>query len=158
LLRNGHINIGIIFTASKRYAGYQMAFNTFSMHPDERNIIYTEKGKYEDGYKSALKLLEKNTKLTALFADTDIKAFGAIEAFKEKGLSVPDDISVIGFDNISPDCEHFGLTSVDVPRYEMGKAAVAMVEKMILKKSLTSESQVFSGTVIERDSVKKLNR
>jgi DNA-binding LacI/PurR family transcriptional regulator len=77
------------------------------------------------GYPFAKKLLEKKRLFTALFAYNDISAIGAIRAFQESGLRVPEDISVVGFDDIAGAAFHHpSLTTIRQPLRKMGEIAV----------------------------------
>jgi LacI family transcriptional regulator len=82
------------------------------------------------GYETTRKLFERNVPFTALFAYNDISAVGAIRAVKETGLRVPEDISVVGFDDIREAAFHLpSLTTVRQPMKTMGAmAAEALVE------------------------------
>jgi len=91
----------------------------------------------ELGYVAARKLLDDGAKFTALFAFNDVSAIGAIRAFREASLRVPEDISVIGFDDIynaaffSP-----ALTTIRQPLKEMGRLAAELVLRRISNPSL----------------------
>jgi DNA-binding LacI/PurR family transcriptional regulator len=84
------------------------------------------------GYKVTRRLLAVTPAFTALFAFNDISALGAIRAIRESGLRVPEDVSVIGFDDIaSAAYQNPGLTTVRQPLYEMGqRAADTLVARM----------------------------
>jgi LacI family transcriptional regulator len=76
------------------------------------------------GYETTRKLIERNVRFTALFAYNDISAVGAIRATKETGLRVPEDISVVGFDDIREAAFHLpSLTTVRQPMKKMGAMA-----------------------------------
>ena len=80
------------------------------------------------GYPYAKELLERKIPFTALLAYNDISAIGAIWAFNETGLRVPDDISVVGFDDIpSASFNIPGLTTVRQPLLRMGQIAAKTV-------------------------------
>ena len=80
----------------------------------------------EIGYKPMQALLEKSRDFTAIFCFNDIAAIGAIRALKDAGLSVPDDVSVVGFDDIlSAAYSTPSLTTVRQPLFEMGKRGAA---------------------------------
>ena len=86
------------------------------------------------GYAVARGLLRVRPRATALFAFNDISALGAIRAIREAGLRVPEDVSVLGFDDIpSAAYQHPGLTTIRQPLYEMGQRAadtlVARIER-----------------------------
>ena len=84
------------------------------------------------GYVATRRLLEARPRFTALFAFNDISALGAIRAIRERGLRVPEDVSVVGFDDIpSAAYQNPGLTTVRQPLYEMGqRAADTLVARM----------------------------
>jgi DNA-binding LacI/PurR family transcriptional regulator len=90
----------------------------------------------EVGYKAAKKLLASRKPFTALFAFNDISAMGAIRAFRETGLRVPEDVSVVGFDDIqSAAYQNPGLTTVRQPLREMGRIAAETVLRRITRPS-----------------------
>ena len=77
------------------------------------------------GFKATAKLLSLPNPPTAIFAANDLSAFGAIAAIREAGLRVPDDISVVGFDDISAASQFFpALTTVRQPLHQIGRSAV----------------------------------
>jgi DNA-binding LacI/PurR family transcriptional regulator len=80
------------------------------------------------GHKAAKKILASRKPFTALFAFNDISAIGAIRAFREAGLRIPEDVSVVGFDDIlSAAYQNPGLTTVRQPLREMGRIAAETV-------------------------------
>ncbi|MBO0857721.1 MAG: LacI family DNA-binding transcriptional regulator [Chloracidobacterium sp.] len=86
----------------------------------------------ETGYLATKKLLERRTPFTALFAFNDISAIGAIRALREAGLGVPDDVSVIGFDDIPAAAYNYpALTTIKQPLREMGRLAAEYLLKRI---------------------------
>lgn len=84
------------------------------------------------GYPFAKQLLARNSRFTALFAYNDVSAIGAIRAFQEAGLRVPEDISVVGFDDIEGAAFHYpSLTTIRQPLRRMGEiAAAALLERI----------------------------
>jgi DNA-binding LacI/PurR family transcriptional regulator len=83
------------------------------------------------GYPAAKELLERRQPFTALFAYNDISALGTIWAFREAGLRVPDDISVVGFDDIPAAAFNPGLSTVRQPLVRMGQIAAQTVVDQI---------------------------
>jgi LacI family transcriptional regulator len=102
-------------------------------------------------------LLALPTRPTAIFAANDISAIGAIEAIAEAGLKVPEDISIIGFDNIE---EAFfvngGLTTVDQFIEDMGRVAVEMLINLIQNKSLENQVQRMPTKLVVRNTCRAL--
>lgn len=86
----------------------------------------------EVGFKATKRLLAGHEPFTALFAFNDISAMGAIRALRDSGLRVPDDVSVVGFDDIqSAAYQNPGLTTVRQPLREMGRLAAEIVLRRI---------------------------
>ncbi len=95
---------------------------------------------------------------TALFCVNDIIAFGTMKALREKGLRVPEDVSIVGFDNLTSSAlSDPPLTSVDVSKVQIGRTAVkTLYELMSSKSPLPSIKILVSGELVERSSVKAI--
>ncbi|MEZ4607147.1 MAG: substrate-binding domain-containing protein [Deinococcales bacterium] len=79
-------------------------------------------------YENSQKLLNLSPPPSAIFASNDLSAFGAMEAIRERGLNIPEDISLIGFDDIpQASISYPKLSTVRQPLKEMGKLAVEML-------------------------------
>jgi DNA-binding LacI/PurR family transcriptional regulator len=95
----------------------------------------------QPGYELTQKLLASGEKFTALFAFNDISAMGAIRALHEAGLRVPEDISVVGFDDIeSAAYQSPGLTTVHQPLRKMGRMAAETVLRCIMRPTEKSDA------------------
>lgn len=109
----------------------------------------------EGGYGAMQRILAKAPHPTAVFCANDRSAFGAIEAIQEAGLRVPEDISVVGFDDsIEARLAPVPLTTVAQPGYEMGVAAARTLIAMV-EGSNHPQLTVFPPKLIERASVTK---
>ncbi|GGD51134.1 GntR family transcriptional regulator [Paenibacillus nasutitermitis] len=140
LLALNHRRIGIILTKdvqgslnqefSFRLQGYNLALSQYRIESDPSLIVEVSgvMELEEMGYEGCLKLLELADRPTAIFATSDHKAYGAIRAIKEHGLRVPEDISVIGYDDL-PISQHMrpGLTTVHQNPEKLGARATEMV-------------------------------
>ena len=106
------------------------------------------------GYPFAKQLLERKVPFTALFAYNDISALGAMRAFQEAGLRVPQDISVIGFDDIQGAAYSApSLTTVRQPLAEMGRiAAKALLERIEGKKDGPGEIAIEPSLVVRQST------
>lgn len=94
----------------------------------------------EIGYVATKKILSKNKPFTALFAFNDISAIGAIRAVQEVGLRVPEDVSILGFDDVYAAAFHNpALTTIRQPLFEMGKLAAQTLFKRLDKKTQNDE-------------------
>lgn len=135
LLDNGHRNIALVASnvnldgpIRRRYLGYKRAMEEFGLSvPD--HLILLEDLSFDGGYRVGRKLLER-TDITAVFAVADVMAFGILKALHEAKKQIPEELSIVGFDN-AKGCEYSkpALTSVDQPVYDRGRMAVeALVE------------------------------
>ncbi|GAH69082.1 unnamed protein product, partial [marine sediment metagenome] len=93
---------------------------------------------------------------TAIFAANDLMAIGALKAFTQLKVRVPEEMSIMGFDNIPfSDCTYPPLTTIAQPTYLMGQKAVEILLKLIDKKKI-KKSVEFETELIERESVRRL--
>jgi len=137
LLKLGHRRIGHIASVSDdgdfpRLTVFHQFIKKNRLPFDKELEVLAEIGSETDGYNAMLKLLELNSPPTAIFSDTDIRAFGAINAIRAKGLCVPEDISVIGFDDIAEAADFSpSLTTIQYPRVEQGyRSATRLIESI----------------------------
>jgi len=156
LIGLGHRRIGFISgrpeigSAGRRLQGYQDALTNAGIELDEKLVAngdFTQK----IGYKCTRELLALSNPPTAIFAANDQSAIGVFEAAEELGLHIPDDLSVVGFDNIS-EAKYLGLTTINQFLEEMGYVAVQMLIKLIGGVSLELEVHKMQTKLIERSS------
>lgn len=134
LIEKGHKRIGYLGSASsgdvrteKRYKGYLNALIEAGIKEDLR-IVRDTKWSRKQCYQSTLEILDAPNPPTAIFAASDLMGMVALNAIYERGLKVPDDISVIGISNIEMSkYTNPPLSTVDVPMREMGIAAAEML-------------------------------
>jgi LacI family transcriptional regulator len=131
LLGLNHRRIGFIAglyaASSARLRGYKEALLNASI-PFDKTLVVQGNFFQPGGFTAMTKLLALPKPPTAIFAANDLTAFGAMEAIKEHGLRIPNDISVIGFDDIPMASQVYPpLTTVRQPLAEMGAAAVRMM-------------------------------
>lgn len=129
LLQLGHRRIAHLgddlrlHSSRARLLGYQQALQAAGQPLDDRLIVpagYLQ----EHGAQTVTRLLENELEFTALFCVNDLTALGAIDALRQRGLHVPDDVSVVGFDDISlAQWASPPLTTLHIPWYEMAETA-----------------------------------
>jgi len=137
LLELGHRRIAFMCyndsstSVMDRFTGYMNAFAQYGLQPD-KDLIKEGIFSTKTGYCSASELFSSDNRPTAVFASNDQIALGVMHAAREMGISVPEDLSIVGFDDI-PISEYFTppLTTVKVPIYDVGKAAMKLVYQVM---------------------------
>ncbi len=140
----------------KRLAGYRQALEEYGLPYREENVFEGQID-YESGVRMAAKLAASNLPATAVVAAADILAIGAVKGFYDAGLRVPEDISIIGFDDL--EISQYlapGLTTVRQQISMKGQRAVELLLEHIADPSLSKQEEILPLKLIERGSVKKL--
>jgi len=131
LLRKGHRRIGLLNEVGPlpamfgRLEGYKQALAAYGV-PFDPSLIRTGTVIAPEGYRCALELLRLPERPTALFCYNDSMAMGAYDAAKLLGLTIPNDIAIVGFDNLEVIAAQLRppLTTMELPHYAMGQWAV----------------------------------
>lgn len=161
LIQQGHKKIGLLggtpkFASSiNRRKAFICALenNGIPLLPHFESVGYFEINK---GYTAMQELLEKNPGLTAVFSANDFMALGAVKAIKERGMQVPDDIAIVGFDNqeftefVEP-----SLTTIKKPRTLMGMVGAQKLISVINGSETNPEGVVLPTELIIRESSRK---
>lgn len=137
LVSLGHRRIGFVTgsnntsSAQERFDGYKDSLDHHQL-PYDANLVAFGNFLQQSGYRAALKLLDLAEPPTAIFAANDFSAMGVIDAARERGLRIPQDISIMGFDDI-PQAAWMNpaLTTVSQPLFEMGRRAAKMLLEYI---------------------------
>lgn len=162
LIDNGHTKIAMIggekedpIAGLPRLEGYMQALKENNI-PIVEGLIKHNSFSFDGGKKSMEALLSENEKFTAIFASCDDSAVGAMSIARKNGISIPEDLSIIGYDNTKvAEMAYPPLTSIDQPAYDMGQKSVQMLIKTITT-GKKGESIIMPFEIIERDTVKKL--
>ena len=144
----------LLYDSHQRLEGYKLALSQAGISYDE-NIVY--KGDYttNSGYHAANYLLDKE--ITSIFCFNDMMAYGVYKALKDKNLNMPNDISVVGYDDVFlSDMFEVPLTSVKQPIYEMGEEATYNLINIIENKGGKKRVVVFKPEIVVRKSTSKL--
>ena len=161
LLSLGHKRIGFICgraeleSSTRRLKGYRDALEQAEL-PVEENLITSGDYTTERGVKCTQELLSLDNPPTAIFASNDQTAMGVYQVAQKMGLRIPEDLSVVGFDNIM-ESKYMKLTTVDQFIYEMGLVATQMLIKLINGEPLDSQTYKMHTQLIIRDSCQELN-
>jgi LacI family transcriptional regulator len=158
LLSRGHRRIGFIagpprlLCSRARLDGYRAALEAAGIRPNE-DLIQQGDFYHESGFRGGTALLSLDTPPTAIFAASDQMAFGVYEAVRQRGLRVPDDVSVIGFDDL-PEARWASppLTTVRQPLAEMGMLAARTVLRLAQGEEIESPRVELATDLVIRDS------
>ncbi|MEG0369628.1 MAG: LacI family DNA-binding transcriptional regulator [Hungatella sp.] len=163
LLEKGHQKIGYL-KGDFRIRGFKQRERGFweamraGGHPVDPQLVVTLNTTMDGAYRSMSEYLAGSPTLpTAYIAENDMIALGAMRALDAHGFKVPEDISIIGFDDL-PFCEisYPRLTSLRVPKQEMGALAIRHLIEMVKKESPVCTKTEVCTEFVERDSVKTL--
>lgn len=161
LIQQGHEKIAYVSGPTQshdnqlRYRGFKKAMNNYNLPLSSKWDI---SGNFtrESGYQVVKMILLQNELPTAIFFANDEMALGAYEAFEEKGIKIPDDISIIGFDDIllaqyaTP-----ALTTIRQPKYDVGSLA-AHLSFQAINGNYTINHHKLSTELVVRNSVRKI--
>lgn len=158
LVKLGHTRIGFITgsmdlgCAVERLEGYRAALRTYHILDDE-TLIYPGTFVQTDGYTGTSKLLDLSEPPTAIFASNDVMAMGAMDAVRNRGLRIPDDVSIIGFDDIPQSAlVRPALTTVNQPLENMGRVATQMLLNLLQGAEKRAKRVELPTELIIRDS------
>ncbi|RBW68398.1 LacI family DNA-binding transcriptional regulator [Bacillus taeanensis] len=161
LIQKGHNKIGMISGNKEewiagshlpRVEGFKDALSDYKISVNENHIVYGSFS-YDDGMTGLKHLIKQVPDLTAIFTENDTLGIGVLSAAYHLGIKVPEDISVIGMDNINL-CEVVTppLTSVSLSHSEMAEKAANMMFEMIESKKV-AKSCILPHKIVERQSV-----
>lgn len=162
LIRNGHTRIAFVgtlmFTASitDRYFGYCKALMEHGL--EQRQDWVLKDREYSDGVINYYQMTLPRDMPTAFVCNNDITAYNLISQLEEKGYRVPEDISVVGYDNyLYPEYGDSCITSYSVDMGEMSKIALSCIIKRIENISMDATVHIVNGRIVERSTVKAVN-
>ncbi len=158
LIEKGHRRIGFINgliegnfkfnQANDRLIGLHRAFGEAGL-PFEPELALTSEWSRAGGKQAALQLLSQPKRPTAIFAASDMQAVGVLEAARELGIAVPEQLSIIGFDGIEVS-ELLELSTVQQPLQEMGEEGAALLAQLIDNPERNPELIRFDTRLLER--------
>ncbi|ABU74034.1 substrate-binding domain-containing protein [Vibrio campbellii] len=163
LIDCGHKEVGCItgplikHQAQMRYKGYKRAMLEAELEFNANWIVESD-FECEGGYQAFKKMLERGPLPSSIFVSNDMMAMGVINAANELGIQIPEQLSIIGYDDIhiakfmSP-----SLTTIHQPKYRLGQAAVETLLRKLDEKSVEAQVVQLEPTLVERNSVKCLS-
>ena len=165
LLSLGHREIAMftgcknMFVWEERRKGYEKALNEYGVSVQEDYIVECKTDTSEEGYDAISKLFKKHNLPTAIFAGNDRYALGAYRLLNEKGLRIPDDISIIGFDDLDFAKELMPpLTTIRANMEEIGRLAFRNLLNQISNSHKKPRREVLPTKLIERSSCQKCQK
>lgn len=164
LIDLGHKRIGMINAnpisppAKIRFSGYKTALMESGLSFDEKiykpsRILKYDGFSREAGYDSMIDMLElpKHELPTAIFVSSDVQAMGVLSAMRDHNLTAPDDIAIVGFDNIEL-AQHIGLSTISQPMYEMGVLSVGRMLDRLSNRNGSVTHTLFTPKLIVRET------
>ena len=162
LIDCGHKEVGCItgplikHQAQMRYEGYKRAMLEAELEFNANWIVESD-FECEGGYQAFKKMVERGPLPSSIFVSNDMMAMGVINAANELGIQIPEQLSIIGYDDIhiakfmSP-----SLTTIHQPKYRLGQAAVETLLRKLDEKSDEAQIVQLEPTLVERNSVRLL--
>lgn len=164
LIKYGHRRIGFIIgnpshsSSKSRYAGYKDALNNAGIEFDQ-SIVAQGSYSFRSGKNSAKKILGVSSRPTAIFASDDDMAVGAIHHVHELGLHIPEDVSIVGFDDVPIARSIYpALTTVRQPIKLMGFEAAQILLSAIGESQpskIRASATIVDYKIVERNSTAK---
>ena len=163
LIDCGHKEVGCItgplikHQAQMRYEGYKRAMLEAELEFNANWIVESD-FECEGGYQAFKKMVERGPLPSSIFVSNDMMAMGVINAANELGIQIPEQLSIIGYDDIhiakfmSP-----SLTTIHQPKYRLGQAAVETLLRKLDEKFVEAQVVQLEPTLVERNSVKCLS-
>lgn len=164
LIDVGHEQIAVIsglidsYTTHQRLQGYQQALADNNLVFDP-GYIKTGDWEYETGYNKCKELFSQENIPTAIFAFNDLMAAGVIDAANDMGINVPEELSIMGFDNreFSYFCKP-KLTTISLPLRDMGVKSAELLINIVDDKKVAKRDIKLGCNIIKRDSIVKINK
>lgn len=161
LLSLGHkhiLSLGVqgSVTSTLRGAGYRKAVMEILGYCDDALVVNASSFSSQDGYRTVSEVLKNGIRPTAIFAHSDSLALGAFEAVHERGLKIPEDISIMGFDGAYAFCTIPKLTTMVIPNYEMGRKAAEKLLKRIQGTASPPSQELLVPTLFPQGSTKSM--
>jgi LacI family transcriptional regulator len=159
LISLGREKIGMIASMAyknsqiRRVQGYRQALQHYGRIPDD-GLIIGSKPTLQSGYDAMQQLLEQDSEVTAVFAYNDLIGLGAIRACRDLDKRVPEDIAIIGFDDIGMAAMSVpSLSSIRVDKYAMGQQAMERLLDMLEDPDAVYETIYMDVELVPHESI-----
>ena len=156
LIEQGYRRIGALFTEMstglERQAGYEKALRAHGLAPRGDYMKYVAP-KVEAGYEAALKMIDLSEPPDALFAVNSLLAAGALQAIRERHLTIPDEIALVTFDETTwASLVQPAITLIAQPTYDIGKTAAELLLQRIADPGRPTRQVILKGQLLVRGS------
>ena len=165
LINLGHKDIAFIvgkediITHRERLEGYRNALVKYNIEESKSLIIRSSSNDINGGLNATENFLKNNIKFTAIFASNDMIALGAMEALDNNLIKVPEDVSVMGFDDILfSSLPRISLTSISQPKYEIGRSAAMLLIDRIKSKNIKTKKIKLKPQLIIRKTCSQVKK
>ena len=147
------------FSGIDKYIGARMALDEFGVNFDPELLEFIDLGNaYEDGYSAMQRLLSKTTDIDAVFCSNDLSANGAIRMLTQQRINVPEDVSVMGYDNgIMATCTRPQLSTVVQDTEKLGIECVRCMKKL-LNHEPCADVEIDVQLIIRQSSCRKKSK
>ncbi|SHH28684.1 LacI family DNA-binding transcriptional regulator [Thermosipho atlanticus] len=158
LIKTGKKNLVMIdnflytSAAKMRLEGYKKALMDYNIKFDEK-MVYFSSPQIESGYKVTKEILKNGIKFDGIFCYNDLIAIGAMKALKEEKIKIPEEVAVVGYDDIA--FSNFvcpSLTTIRIKKYEMGFKAFKMLYQRLTKRRKKPKRVILDVELIKRES------
>ncbi len=136
------------FVSYSRISGYKKALKEFGV-TFNKDLIFRIEEDTVAAYEKTLEIISKRVDFDSMFCFNDILAYGALKALREKGIKVPEDITVIGYDDIVYS-SIIDLTTIRIPKFDLGYKAVDLLLKKINKTSKKPTKIILDVELVKR--------
>ncbi len=160
LIGSGHRKVGLLTRPGDQenifhVKGYKKGFQSLGLEVNSNWIMQASNTNLEAAHRTTKQLVTRNPDLTAIVAYNDMMAIAAMHACRDMGLNVPDDISVIGYDDISVAAHVFpALTTLRIPSFEIGQLAMEQLLEMIKTPDIIYPPTLLDIELVLRGSTK----
>ncbi len=160
LVRKGHKRLGFIGdselpehafpTSDRRLGGFRLAIQEAGLELESAHVALASHS-LENARTSALRLLSKPNPPTAIFCASDTQALGALKAVKQRGMRMPDDVAILGFDDLDI-ADYIGLSTIRQHLEESGRLAVELLLARLEHRARPIQNIRLNLQVVERET------
>jgi LacI family transcriptional regulator len=148
-----------LYTGWSRHQGFVGAMGTANLEVDSGLVEFSDAFTAREGKRCCARLLDRRRDFTAIVAGNDLLALGCCDALQERGLSCPEDVSVVGYNDM-PFVERFSppLTTVRVPHYELGATAAELMLEQLQERDAPPRQLLLAPALVIRGSTAAVRR